>query len=224
MSRPVRAVIVASHPVINGLVRLAFDGVPGAVVVAEAGSLAELRAVTEGVVADVLVLDLDLPDGDGLRFLREAESTGDPDEARPKVLVLSDRDDGAFVLQALRLGVTGYMTKSNGLRGLTAAIREVAAGGQAIPAELEAKAIAEVSRYARHVRERTEVADLMTPREREILAYLAQGSTMQQMGRRLGISARTVETHVTNVYRKLGVRTRVQAVSKAAALGLIDLG
>jgi RNA polymerase sigma factor (sigma-70 family) len=64
---------------------------------------------------------------------------------------------------------------------------------------------------------------VLTPREREILVMVSHGFTMQQVGKRLGISPRTVETHVAKLYRKLGVRTRVQAVSHAAALGLIEL-
>jgi DNA-binding CsgD family transcriptional regulator len=66
------------------------------------------------------------------------------------------------------------------------------------------------------------VVGTLTPRERQILGLLSEGLTMQQMGRRLGISPRTVETHVSGIYRKLGVRTRVQAVSRAASLGLIE--
>ncbi len=67
------------------------------------------------------------------------------------------------------------------------------------------------------------VGGALTPREREILDLLAEGFTMRQIGRRLGISTRTVETHVAKIYRKLSVRSRVQAVSRAAALGLIEL-
>jgi DNA-binding CsgD family transcriptional regulator len=63
----------------------------------------------------------------------------------------------------------------------------------------------------------------MTARERAVLEQLADGHTIRQIGRRLGISPRTVETHVSNIYRKLNSRSRVQAVSRAAALGLIDM-
>ena len=77
--------------------------------------------------------------------------------------------------------------------------------------------------FARKAREGSEMEASLTPREQEILVMVSDGFTMQQVGRRLGISPRTVETHVAKLYRKLGVRTRVQAVSRAAQLGLIEL-
>ena len=77
--------------------------------------------------------------------------------------------------------------------------------------------------FARQAREGSEVQATLTPREHQILVLVSDGLTMQQVASRLGISPRTVETHVAKLYRKLGVRTRVQAVSRAAQLGLIDL-
>jgi DNA-binding CsgD family transcriptional regulator len=88
---------------------------------------------------------------------------------------------------------------------------------------LEQVAVLELGRFARQAREGSAVRATLTPREQEILGLLADGMTMQQIGRRLGISPRTVETHVSKLYRKLAVRTRVQAVARAASLGLIDL-
>jgi DNA-binding CsgD family transcriptional regulator len=79
-----------------------------------------------------------------------------------------------------------------------------------------------LGQFARQAREGSEVQATLTPREHEILVLVSQGLTMQQAGRRLGISPRTVETHVAKLYRKLGVRTRVQAVGRAVQLGLIE--
>jgi DNA-binding NarL/FixJ family response regulator len=103
------------------------------------------------------------------------------------------------------------------------AIRRTAAGERMIDAQVEQAAVAELGRFARRTREGAEVAALLTPRELEILTLLADGLTMRQVARRLAISARTVETHVAKIYRKLGVRTRVQAVARAASIGLIKL-
>ena len=89
--------------------------------------------------------------------------------------------------------------------------------------DLEQAAVMALGSFARKAREGSEMEASLTPREQEILVMVSDGFTMQQVGTRLGISPRTVETHVAKLYRKLGVRTRVQAVSRAAQLGLIEL-
>jgi DNA-binding NarL/FixJ family response regulator len=219
----VRVAIVGGHPVIRGLVRLACDAVPGAQVVVEASGLAEALEAVSGSDADLLVVDLDLADGDGIEVLRQLGARDAPDGERPRILVLSDREDGQTVLESLRLGATGYLGKAEGLRGLTAAVRAVADGRRVVPARLDADAQAELHRYARRSRERAAVERDLTIREREVLTLLAADVTLQQIARRLSISPRTVESHASSIYRKLGVRGRLQAVSRAAAIGLVDL-
>jgi len=168
---------------------------------------------------DLLILDLELPDADGFRVLGDLG-----DEDRPKaILVLSDRADGDLVLRALRLGVRGYVTKAEGLRGLSGTIRRVLAGERVIAPGLEQDAVLALGRFARRAREGAEVAADLTSREQQVLELLSEGQTMRQIATRLSISPRTVETHVAKLYRKLGVRTRVQAVSRAATLGLVEL-
>jgi len=220
----VRVAIVGGHPVIRGLVRLACDAVPGGVVVVEASSLAEALDIVPLSRADLLVVDLDLADGDGIEVVRQLGSRdGVEGEHHPRILVLSDREDGQTVLEALRLGATGYLGKAEGLRGLTAAVRAVANGDRVIPHALEADAHAELHRYARRSRERAVVERALTAREREVLALLTADMSLQQIARRISVSPRTVESHASSIYRKLGVRGRLQAVSRAAAIGLVDL-
>jgi DNA-binding NarL/FixJ family response regulator len=141
----------------------------------------------------------------------------------PGVLVLADRADGDVVLRALQLGVRGFVTKGDGLRGLAGAIRRVAAGERVMAPELHDGAVTALGQLARRAREGADVAAGLTQRERQVLALVSEGLTVGQVATRLGISPRTVETHVAKLYRKLGVRTRLQAVSRAAALGLVDL-
>jgi DNA-binding NarL/FixJ family response regulator len=219
-----RVLIIASHPVISGLVQLASGALPDADVIGDSSSVADARVALETLKPDVVVLDLDLPDGGGHVLLEEVQRIRSTATGAPRVLVLSDRHDGATVLGALRFGAAGFLTKSDGLRGLTAALGKVAAGERVVPPSLESLAAAELGRFARRSRERADIENALTDRQREILLYLAEGLTLQQIGRRLAISPRTVEAHARDVYRKLGVRTRLQAVSKAAAVGLIDLG
>ncbi|MEA2556435.1 MAG: hypothetical protein QOI60_1766 [Actinomycetota bacterium] len=220
MDTPViRVLVVDAHPVIRGVVRLACEGTEDLELVAEAAEAGEALNAVTALSPHVVVLDLDLP-GDGgrdtLTRLKEAHYPG-------RVLALSERSDGAAVLDALKLGVQSYLLKGTALRTLADAVRRTAAGERLIDPDLEQGAVLELGRFARKAREGSETAALLTVREQQILEHISEGLTMHQIGTRLGISPRTVETHVAKLYRKLGVRTRVQAVARAATLGLIDL-
>jgi DNA-binding NarL/FixJ family response regulator len=212
-----RAVVAATHSTVRGVIERACEQAD-VTVVERAVSAADTVAACRALRPDLLVLDLELPDADGLDVLRELA-----DDAPEAVLVLADRADGDVVLRALRLGVRGYVTKAEGLRDLGSTIRRVAAGERVMAPGIEEDAVAALGRFARRAREGAAVAADLTARERQILELLSEGRTMHQIATRLGISPRTVETHVGKVYRKLGVRTRVQAVTRAAALGLVEL-
>lgn len=215
---PIRIAIAGGHPVIRRVVRLACAPLANAVVVAEVARMAEVQAIAD-FSPDLLVMDLDLADGDGLDALRVLRAGGFTTD----VLAITERTDGSAVLEALKLDVRGYINKSDDLRFIAPAIQAVASGERLIAEDLERAAVAALGRLAKQARESSEMSEKLTARERQILTMVSDGLTMQQIGRRLSISPRTVETHVGKLYRKLGVRTRVQAVSKAASLGLIDL-
>jgi DNA-binding NarL/FixJ family response regulator len=215
--REVRAVVAAAHSAVRGVIERACDEAD-VIVLDRTATAAATTLACRTEQPELLVLDLDLPDADGLRVLEELA-----DDPPPAILVLADRADGDVVLRALRLGARGYVTKAEGLRDLSTSIRRVVDGERVMASGLEQDAIAALGRLARRAREGEAVAAGLTPRERQILGLLAEGHTMQRIGTRLGISPRTVEAHVAKVYRKLGVRTRVQAVARAAALGLVEL-
>jgi two-component system, NarL family, nitrate/nitrite response regulator NarL len=214
-----RVLVVGGHPVILGVVRLACDALPDVRIVGEVDNATDAVAAASALSPDLAVMDLDLPGVDGpelLRSLRAAGFTG-------RVVAVSERADGSTVLDAMRHGVDAYLVKPDGLRRIGDAIGRVRNGERVIDPTLEQAAVLELGRFARQARESSEVVGSLTPREREILELLAEGLTMRQIGRRLSISPRTVETHVAKLYRKLGVRTRVRAIARAASLGLIEL-
>ncbi len=217
MGAPVRAVVAAAHPVVRGVIDLACREAE-VTVVEKAETAAAATEACRSFRPDLLVLDLELPDVDGFRVLADLEG-----ERPDAVLVLSDHVDGDLVLRALRLGARGYVTKAEGLRGLAGTIRRVLAGERVMAPGLHQDAVLALGRMARRAREGSEVAAGLTSRERQVLELLSEGHTMRQIATRLGISPRTVETHVAKLYRKLGVTTRVQAVSRAATLGLVEL-
>lgn len=214
----VRAVVAVGHPVVRSVIDLACRDADVTVTAKVETALAAIEAC-RARTPDLLILDLELPDADGFRVLGDLG-----DEDRPEaILVLSDRADGDLVLRALRLGVRGYVTKAEGLRGLSGTIRRVLAGERVIAPGLEQDAVLALGRFARRAREGAEIAADLTSREQQVLELMSEGHTMRQIATRLSISPRTVETHVAKLYRKLGVRTRVQAVSRAATLGLVEL-
>jgi len=217
MGDTVRAVVVAAHRTVRGVIEHACLEA-GVTVVDRAETAAAATEACRSSDPELLVLDMELPDADGFRVLTDLE------DVRPRfVLVLTDRADGDLVLRALRLGARGYVRKAEGLRDLATTIRRVVAGERVMSPALEKDAMGALGRMARRARESADVEAGLTPRERQVLELLGEGLTIRQIASRLGISPRTVETHVAKLYRKLGVRTRVQAISRAATLGLVDL-
>jgi DNA-binding NarL/FixJ family response regulator len=218
-AKPTRILVVGGHPVILGVVRLACDALPDVEIVREVDNGEDAVRLARSLSPDMAVIDLDLPGTDGVDLLRSLRASG----YAGNLVIVSERVDGTAVLDALRSGVDAYLVKPDGLRRVGDAIRRVREGERVIDPALEQAAVRELGRFARQARESSEMGAALTPREREILGLLAEGLTMRQIGRRLAISPRTVETHVAKLYRKLGVRSRVQAIAKAASLGLIEL-
>jgi DNA-binding NarL/FixJ family response regulator len=214
------AVVSSSHAVIEGVLRLTAASVPGidtVTPIADRDRLVEEIARTSAILA---VIDLD-PGGTGaLDKVRELSAVAQ----RVSVVLLVDRVDGAFALAAMRSGVRGLVLKPDALRELAPVLRRVIAGERVIDPALDDASVTSLGRFARQAREGSRAEAMLSPREMEILLLMGDGLTMQQIARRLGISPRTVETHATNLYRKLDVRTRVQAVAKAATIGLIEMG
>lgn len=217
MDESARGVVAAAHQIVRGVIELACREA-GVTVVDRVDTAAAAADACRANRPDLLVLDLDLRDADGFRVLVDLEAM------RPRsVVVLSDGADGDRALRALQLGAHGFVRKGDGLRDLADTIRRVMAGECVMAPGLEQDALRALGRFARRAREGADVAAHLTPRERQVLDLLGAGLTTGQVASRLGISARTVETHVAKLYRKLGVRTRLQAVSRAASLGLVEL-
>jgi DNA-binding NarL/FixJ family response regulator len=218
---PTRVLIVEDHPVLRGVVRLACE---------DAGSLEVVGEVAEGKAAiaagrelspDVIVLDLVLPgEVQGLDVARTLREEGSP----AKILVFTGRTDESAVFESVRAGVDGYLEKSAGVRFIAEAIARVAAGERVFTPAHERAAVEELGRLAKRTREVSGVRASLTERELQILEHVSLGLTIKQVATRLELSPRTVESHVAKLYRKLGVRNRVQAISRAASLGLIRIG
>jgi PAS domain S-box-containing protein len=212
----VRVLLVEDHTAVREAIAGMFERESDLTVVGQAASLAEARELLEGV--DVAVLDLGLPDGDGIALIAELREAS-PDA---QVLVLSASLDRAQIARAIEAGAAGALDKTADLEQVVDAIRRLRAG-QALLAGHE---IVELLRFAsdRRAQEREDrlaIASL-TPREREVLKALAAGLDGQAIADRLGVSIRTERNHVARILKKLGVHTQLQAVLFALRYGLTD--
>ena len=201
---PIRVVIVDDHALLREGTRALLAEDSGIVVVGMAaeGRVA-LRLVAELRPA-VLLLDVHLPDLDGVAVTRQVRATF-PDVA---VLILTGYEDASYCRALLNLGVRGYLGKKISGRELASAVHAVAAGqvvllSAAAPGTLTADTI------------------LLTEREREVLGLLAEGQPNRMIARTLAISVRTVDFHVRNVFGKLGAASRTEAIAKARRQSLI---
>jgi DNA-binding NarL/FixJ family response regulator len=211
MSRP-RVVLVDDHQLFRAGVRAELAG--ACEIVGEAATPAEAIAVIAAMKPDVVLLDVHLPAGGGLVVL---EAFREADDA-PAFLALSVSDAAEDVVPMVRAGARGYVTKTIETATLLAAIERVQHGDAYFSPRLAAFVLQAFSTPS--VPPDDELEQL-TPREREVLHHLARGYPYKQIGIRLGISPRTVETHVGAVLRKLQLSSRHEASHWAAARGLL---
>lgn len=187
-------------------------------VIAEAAGVAEAIAVIAAARPDVVLLDVHLPDGGGVAVLRGLRAAG----PTPAVLALSVSDAAEDVVPMIQAGALGYVTKTIDTAELVAAITRVAAGDAYFSPRLAAFVLHAFSQPAERAPEQDTALDALTPREREVLHHLARGYAYKAIAARLEISARTVESHVGAVLRKLQLSSRNEISHWAASHGLID--
>jgi DNA-binding NarL/FixJ family response regulator len=214
MSRRLRLVVVDDHHLFRAGVRAELQAVCD--LVGEAGDAVSALTVIVGTSPDVVLLDVHIPDGGGVAVLRGLRERA----AAPAVLALSVSDAAEDVVPMIRAGALGYITKTISTGELMAAIERVAAGDAYFSPRLAAFVLQEFSAADRPSAPDPGLAAL-TRREQEVLHHLARGYPYKRIAARLGISARTVESHVGAVLRKLQLSSRHEVAHWAAAHGLI---
>jgi len=215
-----RVLIVEDHAVIRGVIRLACEHTDGLEVIGESVDGTAAIEACRALRPDVVVLDLGLPgDVQGFDVARQIRA-----EALPiRILVVTGRSDDEAVFESIRAGADGFLEKTEGIRFVADALRRVALGERVFSPAHDRVALVELGLLARRARESSNALDDLTPRELEVLRHVGAGLTVKQVASRLRVSSRTVETHLSRLYRKLGAQNRVQALSRAASLGLIDV-
>jgi DNA-binding NarL/FixJ family response regulator len=200
----VRVALVDDHEVVRRGLRDLLDGEPGIEVVAEAGGVAEALARVGATTPDVVVVDVRLPDGDGVSLCRALRALDPP----PYCLVLTAFDDERALVEAIMAGASGYLLKQVRGQDLVDAVREVAAGRSLLDPVTTARVLARLRRSAE-----TDELDALTERERHVLELMGEGMTNRQIAERLFLAEKTVKNYVTSVLAKLGMERRTQAVA-----------
>jgi two-component system, NarL family, response regulator DevR len=207
-SPPVRVFLVDDHEVVRRGVAEVLEDHPGIKVTGEAGSVAEALARVPAVRPDVVVIDMRLPDGDGVELCRLLRSRVDG----VRCLVLTSFADDEAQAAAVRAGASGYLLKQVRGSALASAVRTVADGGSLF----EELGIAARPR-PRDVNLENRLA-LLTDQERTVLSLIGEGLTNRQIGLRMGLAEKTVKNYTSHVLAKLGFERRTQAAILATEL------
>lgn len=190
-------------------------------VVGKAQNLKEGKRLCRSLEFDVLLLDVNLADGSGFQLLSYLQLH------RPsgQCIVVTAMDQDENVIKALEMGASGYLVKHSWFGNSAQAVLQVANGGAAIAPHVVKRLIksfdARIHELRGHLGERPKIAERLSEREKDILRMVAGGHTSAEIGKRLDISGLTVNTHVKNIYRKLQVRSRAQAVNHASIFGIL---
>ena len=211
---PIRILVADDHPIVrDGLVAV-LSTQPDFEVVGEA---ADGRQVVEQALAlqpDVILLDLEMPEVDGVQALEQLRKLGQ--SVRAVVFTAFDTDER--ILSALRAGAKGYLLKGAPREELFNAVRVVHTGGSLLQPVVASRLLERFSEAVPLMA----APEQLTPRELEVLAWVAQGHPNKEIAERLAISQRTVKFHVSSIMGKMGAANRTEAVALAVQHGLIE--
>ena len=216
----IRVVIAEDQPMVRAGFRALLDSRDDIEVVGEAATGAEALAQIRAQHPDVVVMDIRMPEMDGLEATRRI--TTDPALRDTRILVLTTFELDEYVFGALDAGASGFLLKGGEPADLVQAIRIVAAGNSLLAPSVTRRLIdAYVSRPRPHAKPHPDVSEL-TAREREVLQLIATGLTTAEIAQALHLSPLTAKTHVSRILMKLGARDRVQLVIIAYQSGMTE--
>jgi DNA-binding NarL/FixJ family response regulator len=204
----IRVFLLDDHEIVRRGVRELLESEPDIVVVGEAGTAASALARIPALAPDVAVLDIRLPDGDGVSVCRDIRSS------MPQVacLMLTSFGDDEALFDAIMAGAAGYVLKQIRGTDLVGAVRTIAAGRSL----LDPEAASRVMQRMREEADRSDPLAGLTPQERRILELIGEGLTNRQIGERMFLAEKTVKNYVSALFVKLGMERRTQAAAYAA--------
>ena len=209
----IRVILADDHPlVLNGLYHLLLEN-KDFQVLERCSSGAEALAAARRHQPDIVVLDLLMPGMDGLAVARALNETSNP----PNIVLLTAQLHEDQLIEALRLGIKGFVLKEMATKLLVECLRRVHAGGQWLEKDSAARAMAKLVRREAKGRE---ISSLLTPREIEVVSMVAKGFSNKEIGSHLCIAEGTVKIHLHNIYEKLNINRRAELVRFAEEYGL----
>ncbi|MEU1184911.1 response regulator transcription factor [Streptomyces sp. NPDC005820] len=221
MSGPVRVLLADDQTLVRAAFAMLVESAPDMAVVGEAGSGREAVALARDTRPDLVVMDIRMPDLDGIEATRLIAA--DAELAAVRILVLTTYDTDENIVEALRAGASGFLVKDTRPAELLDAIRTVAAGEALLSPGPTARLIARFLRGPA-LPAPTGGPEQLSGREREVLALVGRGLTNTEIGDALGLSPLTAKTHVSRIMGKLGARDRAQLVVVAYESGMVTPG
>lgn len=204
----IRVLCVDDHPIVRKGIASLLANEPDTVLVGEASNGKEAVELFRALQPDVMLIDLRMPQLDGISATRQIRG----EFPKAHVIALTSYDGDQDIYQALEAGVCGYLLKETVHTELVQAIRTVHAGKRLVPPEV-------AERLSEHFPQIP-----LTPREREVLSFVAQGLSNKDIAQRLGTASGTIKMHVQNILEKLGAADRTHAVTIAIRRGILHLG
>jgi len=208
----IRVLLADDHAVLRDGLALVLESVSDITVVALAADGQEAVVLTAVHDPDVVLMDLEMPEVDGIEATRRLRAVS----SRARVLILTSFSDRESIMEALDAGAIGYLLKDAEPEQVIAGIRAASCG--------ESPLTPSIARTVLEERVRSSPADDLTKREREVLSLIAAGLSNKRLATRLGISEKTVKAHLTSVFRRIGVADRTQAAMWALRHGLGERG
>jgi DNA-binding NarL/FixJ family response regulator len=225
ISQPLRVVLIEDETHLRGVVGNDLGLDPRTTLVATASNMREGKHLVETYVFDVLLLDLNMYNGMSFELLKFSKMM----RPNAEVIVISKMDDLQNATKAFNLGASGFILKDSWFGDFAQAVLQVANGGSFVSPNLARKLIQKISNNSMGDAQNASSQVISLPgnnilsyREREILELVANGYTSSAIALKINISTQTVTTHIKNIYRKLQVHTRAQAVSSAKSQGLLS--
>ena len=220
-NQQIKVIFVENDPNVRLRLQRAISGLADIHEIGSAATYREADALVSQFKFQMLIVDLDLPDGFGLDLIRRTAAN----MPEVDIMVLANANDDPHVVSAIESGATGYVLKTEIENSLVSAIRLLAAGGSPVSPEVAKSVLRALRTYTTHTIEKATAPIQPNPlseRETEILQLLAKGMSFNEIGDILTISPHTVTAHIKKIYRKLQVHSRGEAVYEAAQMGLIS--
>ncbi len=212
----IKLIIVDDHQVIRDGIKLGLKFDKNIEVIGEAECYEELMGLLEKTTPDIIILDIGLPGKNGVEITEEISS-------KYKILIFSASDDAEMVVNAIQAGAKGFLQKKSFITEIDKAIHSIVNGEEYITEEISNKLLVEYINKKVDVKTPPDLLNKLTKRELEIMKEIASGLSYKEIGEKLFISARTVETHKTHIMQKLNLKNLAELIKFAIKNKLIEI-